>query len=89
MSDSSLLETSEIKLNTLEPKGTGYGVGKSLRDQQALPINPANSITLKVHSMVIRNEITSRLLSGGRIPVVGANRMQRVGKIESEANALL
>jgi hypothetical protein len=35
--------------------------------------------------MVIRNEITSRLLSGGRIPVVGANRMQRVGKIGSEA----
>jgi hypothetical protein len=58
-------------------------------DQLAPPINPANSITLQVHSMVIRNEITSRLLSGGRIPVVGANRMQRVGEIESEANALL
>jgi hypothetical protein len=38
--------------------------------------------------MVIRNEVTSRLLSGGRIPVVGANRMQRVGEIESEAKAL-
>ncbi|MGI2909832.1 hypothetical protein, partial [Tolypothrix sp. VBCCA 56010] len=63
--ESSLLGTSEIRLNALEPKGKGYGVGKFLYDQQALPINPANSITLTVHSMVIRNEITSRLLSGG------------------------
>jgi len=38
--------------------------------------------------MVFRNEVTSRLLSGGRIPVVGANHMQRVGKIESEAKVL-
>jgi len=38
--------------------------------------------------MDIRNEVTSRFCSlGGRIPGVGANRMQRVGKIESEANA--
>jgi len=45
--------------------------------------------TLKVQSMVIRNEVTSRKLSGRSIPVVGANRMLRVGGIESEANALL
>jgi hypothetical protein len=38
--------------------------------------------------MTIRNKLTSRLLSGGRIPVVGANRMQRVGEIESKAKAL-
>jgi len=39
--------------------------------------------------MDIRNEVTSRFFCslGGRIPGVGANRMQRVGKIESEANA--
>jgi hypothetical protein len=48
-------------------KANGYGVGTNLGDQRALPINPAKSITLKVRSMVIRNEITSRLLSGGRI----------------------
>lgn len=39
--------------------------------------------------MDIRNEVTTRMPSiEGRINRVGANRMQRVGKIESEANAL-
>jgi hypothetical protein len=36
------------------------GSWQSILDQQALPINPVESIALKVHSMVIRNEVTSR-----------------------------
>ncbi|WP_375509782.1 hypothetical protein [uncultured Nostoc sp.] len=35
--------------------------------------------------MVIRNEVTRRLLFWGSIPEVGANRMLRLGGIESEA----
>ena len=38
--------------------------------------------------MAIRNEVTSRMLSRGSIPRVGANRMLRDGEIGSEANAL-
>ncbi|WP_293358651.1 MULTISPECIES: hypothetical protein [unclassified Microcoleus] len=39
--------------------------------------------------MNIRNEVTTRMLSvESRIKRVGANRMLRIGKIESEANAL-
>ena len=37
--------------------------------------------------MVIRNEVTHCLLLGGRYQV-GANRMQQMGEIELEANAL-
>lgn len=37
--------------------------------------------------MVIRNEVTYRCSWAGRYQV-GANRMQRIGEIESEANAL-
>ncbi len=47
--------------------------------------NPVESGILKVHSMVIRNEVTRRLLFWGSIPEVGANRMLRLGGIESEA----
>lgn len=32
----------------LEPKGKGLGVGICFDDQQALPINPEESITLKI-----------------------------------------
>jgi hypothetical protein len=33
------------------------GTGDSNLDQQALPINPVESVTLKVRPMVIRNEV--------------------------------
>ena len=38
--------------------------------------------------MVARNEVTYHCPWDGRYQV-GANRMQRIGEIESEANALL
>lgn len=64
------------------------GSWQYLVDQQALPLNPVDSTALKTLPMTIRNEVTSRLPSDGRFPAVGANRMQRVGEIESEAKAL-
>jgi len=47
--------------------GKGNGTGESAIDQYALPINPEESATLNVHSIITRNEVTCYLLSRGRI----------------------
>ena len=58
-----------------------------LLDQHALPLNPANSVTLKAYRMVIpKRSNPSSVLSEVKKLGVGANHIQRVGKIEKEAN---
>lgn len=73
----------EVGLYAGRPKRARKGVGISATDQPALPINPVDSIALKVQTMVIRNEVTSRLFSGGRFPeqvLTAYNEQERLGQ---------
>jgi hypothetical protein len=88
-SEPSSIGTSEIRLYALEPKGYGLGADNSMLISKHSQQPRWTASTLKIQSMAIRNEVTSRMLSGRSIPVAGANRKLRVGGIELEANALL
>jgi hypothetical protein len=69
--------------------GQGLGVGKWCIDQQALPLNPTNSTTLRVQSKAVRNVVTLVHLLSRSILKQVASRMMYKGGIETEANALL
>lgn len=59
---------SAIRLETLEPKGTGYGVGSVSLTNLASPLNPVESITLKVQNNDYQERDNLLLLSGWSIP---------------------
>ncbi len=59
----SLLRTSLRRFMGLPKKGKDIGAGRSDTDQYLLPLNPADSVTLRLRKTGTRNGITPSVLS--------------------------